>query len=168
MADSCTAVISCDEAAAGSISALINAGAAECAVTSAENGFRFAVKGTSAHAMCPEKGVNAINCLLTACKKAGILSKGSAETFFSAKVCTDTNGKALGIACSDELSGELTFNVGLIESGENKTSVSIDIRYPATLSSQPVLAGAASAAAAYDATAEVIGNNPPIYVPADQ
>ena len=98
VADSCTAVISCDEAAAGSISALINAGAAECAVTSAENGFRFAVKGTSAHAMCPEKGVNAINCLLTACKKAGILSKGSAETFFSAKVCTDTKYRRFFLA----------------------------------------------------------------------
>lgn len=172
VADSCTAVLSCDEPTANAISVLINASDAECSVSHAgenpqDNRYAFTVKGVSAHAMCPENGVNAVNYLLTAAEEAGILTGGSAEAFFAAKVCNETKGSDLGIACSDELSGELTFNVGLIESQGGNTSVSIDIRYPATLDSKPIISKATEEAAKYGVQVEVMSYNPPVYLPAE-
>ncbi len=168
VAESCTAVISCDEPTANAIASLINASDAECVVSKeGENRFAFAVKGVSSHAMCPENGVNAINYLLTAAEKAGVWSEGSAEAFFAEKICIGTRGKALGIDCSDELSGELTFNVGLTEAHDGKSSVSVDIRYPATLDSKPIIAKAQAEAAKYGMTLEVLNDNPPLFVPAD-
>ena len=168
VADNCNAVLSCDEPTANAISALINASDAECIVSFVgENSFSFTIKGISAHAMCPEKGVNAINILLAAAEEAGVLTAGSAEAFFAENLCNDTRGKDLGIACSDALSGELTFNVGLIESDAGKTSVSIDIRYPATLDSQPIISKAKAIAAKHGVTVEIINDNPPLYVPTD-
>ena len=167
VADICTAVISCDEPTANAIASFINAGDAECTLSPAENGFEFTVKGVSSHAMCPENGVNAINYLLTAADKAGILTQGSAEAFFAAKICNGTRGEDLGIACADELSGELTFNVGLIESGDGRTSVSIDIRYPATLDSAPIIAKITGEAQKHGAHTEILGDNKPIYLPAE-
>ena len=182
VADQCTALIDCDAPTANAICEIINASGAECSAVQSNksnksnesnesdkssSGFVFTVKGTSSHAMCPENGVNAVNYLLTAAGEAGVLNDGSAEAFFAAKVCNDTRGKDLGIACSDGLSGELTFNVGLIASDAGKTSVSIDIRYPATLDSQPIIASIADEAAKYGATLEVLSDNKPLYVPAD-
>ena len=167
VADSCTAVLACEEDAANAIRALINASGAECAVSPAENGFAVTVKGVSAHAMCPEKGVNAISYLLTAAKEAGVLTKGSAEWFFADKICCDWNGKGVGAACSDELSGPMTLNVGLIDSDTGNTALRVDIRYPATLNSQPILSRISEEGAAYGVTVEVISHNPPLYIPAD-
>ena len=169
-ADSCTAVFSCDEAAANAMGALINAGDAECAISPvggspAESRYAVTVKGVSAHAMCPENGVNAVNHLLTAAKEAGILTDGGAELFFAKKICCDTNGKEIGIACSDELSGRLTLNVGLIESKDGKTTVSIDIRYPATLDSGGLISAMTQAAEASGVTLEILNDNKPLYVP---
>ena len=167
VADSCTGVFSCDESEANTISALINSGDAECVVSPAEKGFTITVKGLSAHAMCPEKGINAINYLLTAAEEAGILTEGSAESFFAKKICRDTYGIEIGAACADELSGQMTLNLGLIESGAGKTSINIDIRYPATLSSQPIISAVSEEAARHGVTVEINGDNPPLYIPAD-
>ena len=168
VADKCAGVFFCDEPTANAIKALINANDTECAVAPAgENRYAFTVKGVSSHAMCPENGVNAINYLLTAAEEADVFTAGSAEAFFAAKVCNDTRGTDLRIACSDALSGELTFNVGLIESRDGKTSVSVDIRYPATLDSQPIISKAKDEALQYGVTVEIINDNPPLYVPAD-
>ncbi|MBQ9903030.1 MAG: Sapep family Mn(2+)-dependent dipeptidase [Clostridia bacterium] len=167
VADSCTAVINCDEHTAKATEAIVNAGDAECTVAPAETGFAITVKGKSAHAMCPENGVNAVNCLLTAAGEAGVLTEGSAEYFFAQKLCRDCDGKAIGAACSDEMSGQMTLNVGLIESAGGQTSLSIDIRYPATLSSQPIISRISGEAADAGLSLEVIGDNPPLYVPAD-
>ncbi len=167
VADLCTAVIACDEPAANAIREIINSSDACCAVEKTPEGFSFTVKGVSSHAMCPEKGINAINVLLTAAEEADVLEDGSAELFFAKKICPDTNGSAVGAACSDELSGELTMNVGLIESKAGKTSVGIDIRYPATLDSEPIIRQIAAEAARYGASLEISGDNKPLYVPAD-
>ena len=167
VAESCTAVIDCEETVANAIRAFINAGDAECAVSPAEKGYAITVRGVSAHAMCPEKGVNAINYLLTAAEKAGLLKDGSAERFFADKICCDLDGKEIGAACADELSGPMTLNVGLIESAAGETSLSIDIRYPATLDSQPIISAITDQAAESGVRVEVTGDNPPLYIPAD-
>ena len=167
VAESCTAVIACGESAVNAVSALINQNGAEGSVSPAENGNALSVKGVSAHAMCPEKGVNAVSCLLTAAEEAGVLTDGSAERFFAQKICCDTYGKAVGAACSDGLSGPMTLNVGLIASHGGTTSLSVDIRYPATLSSEGIVSAITRSAAEHGVSVEVTGDNPPLYIPAD-
>lgn len=171
-ADLCRAEFMCDEATANAMRSLINASDADCAVSHAgespeDNRYALTVKGVSAHAMCPENGVNAINYLLTAAEESGILREGCAELFLARKICGDTRGKEIGVACSDERSGELTLNVGLIESEGGRTSVSIDIRYPATLDSAPIIGRITEAAEEYGVTVEVLNDNKPLYVPED-
>ena len=167
VADRCTAGMNCDAATANAIAARINAGGAECTVSPAENGYAVSVTGVSAHAMCPEKGVNAINCLLTAAEKASVLTQGSAEWFFAGRLCGDTNGKGLGIDCADETSGELTLNVGTIAAADGLSTLRVDIRYPATLDSTPLIQKITEQAGTYGVSVEVIHDNPPLYIPKD-
>ena len=48
-----------------------------------------------------------------------------------------------------------------------ETSLSIDIRYPATLDSQPIISAITDQAAESGVRVEVTGDNPPLYIPAD-
>ena len=167
VADSCRAVIACDEAAARSIRERIRACGASCEWTPVSDGYAFTVKGISAHAMCPQDGVNAVTAWLDAAAQAGLVESGSAEAFFAGCLCGEPNGSGIGIACADEVSGELTLNVGLIASRDGRTSLSVDIRYPATQDSAPLIRAAREAAGACGITLEVLGDNKPLYVPAD-
>ncbi|MEC1352447.1 dipeptidase PepV [Bacillus sonorensis] len=101
-----------------------------------KNGDKWSVKvfGKSAHAMEPDNGINA-GLVLTqflhtqALDAAGLHFVKAVTDAFSG----DTRGKKLGIACSDEISGDLTLNVGRIAYVRDKESaVGINIRYPVT------------------------------------
>ena len=141
----------------------VNASGAVC---STEDGI-FDVKGLSAHAMCPEKGINAASELLLALDACGVLSEGSAEYFFAKMLCGDTRGKKIGAACSDEMSGEMTVNIGTIASEDGVTSLGIDIRYPATLRSDRIISVITQTAAEYGVGVKVTSENPPLYIPCD-
>ena len=71
--------------------------------------------GVSTHAMSPEKGENAISKLIHALKSSGVTF--DCQDFIDAYdelIGLGYNGERLGINYTDELSGELTFNVGTI------------------------------------------------------
>ncbi|MGB5823482.1 MAG: dipeptidase PepV [Proteocatella sp.] len=97
------------------------------------------VFGKSAHASTPEKGENALLKLFNDLKDASL--EGDLKDFMdfiNKEINLETNGETLGINCSDEESGELTLNLGLV-SYENQTiSVTVDIRYPVTKSPDPI------------------------------
>jgi len=87
--------------------------------------------GISAHGSTPEKGENA--CMLLA-KLLGKVNLAKPYCnfieFLNNKIGLDTTGKGLAVNLKDEISGELTFNVGVIDCDENRASVTINIRYP--------------------------------------
>ena len=159
----CTARIACENETAVRVCGKVNASGAVC---STEDGI-FDVKGLSAHAMCPEKGINAASELLLALDACGVLSEGSAEYFFAKMLCGDTRGKKIGAACSDEMSGEMTVNIGTIASEDGVTSLGIDIRYPATLRSDRIISVITQTAAEYGVGVKVTSENPPLYIPCD-
>ena len=161
--DRCAAGIACDAATAARVCEAVSVSGAACTY---EDG-RFEVKGVSAHAMCPENGVNAASELLLALDGCGVLSEGSAEYFFARKLCGDTRGQKIGAACSDEMSGEMTLNIGTVHSENGVTAFRIDIRYPATLSSEGIVSVITRAAAEWGVQVAVEVDNPPLYVPAD-
>ena len=85
-------------------------------------------EGKSAHGSTPWDGNNAIVKLFKDVdEKDCILTK-----FFQNLVKGENNGKSLGGYWSDEESGEISYNYGVIESQEDAIHLYTDIRYPIT------------------------------------
>lgn len=92
------------------------------------------LEGVSAHGMEPNNGKNA------GLHMANFLSQlnldGNSGKFFqfvSKYLGKDSRGKELGIAFSDEITGDLTINVGkLTYSSENGGRAGLNMRYPVT------------------------------------
>ncbi len=91
--------------------------------------------GTAAHASIPEQGDNAIAKLL---KRLAQMEFEPADICEAVKelpklMCSDTNGRGLGIAVSD-VTGETTNNVALIKYSEGRLSIISNARLPLSLS----------------------------------
>ena len=99
------------------------------------NEITIAIRGKSAHAMTPEKGVNAISQLMA------VLQEGLGNTFshsaFAAGymdvIGLSFHGERGNFCLSDEASGMLTFNIGTVASGEDGICLQANVRYPASL-----------------------------------
>lgn len=88
--------------------------------------------GIPAHAMCPWVGKNAIIPMLEYLKNQDFSDKNVKEYFQTVYDLFEDGweGKNMGIACEDHLSGKLTMNLGLMRMDENMAEVEIDIRCP--------------------------------------
>lgn len=99
-----------------------------------EGGIVLTLKGVSAHGMEPDNGKNAGLLMLGFLKTLSLDSKASqfvdyASTFFIG----DSRGKSLGVNYSDDITGDLTMNVGKLSySPEEGGRLGINLRYPVT------------------------------------
>ncbi len=101
--------------------------------TPTEHGIRIEAAGISAHGATPELGVNAIGLLLGILDWLPLSGELAVRIHFLAeKIGLESDGKALGIALTDEPSGHLTFNLGTIQGDETELTVRINYRYPVT------------------------------------
>ena len=98
-----------------------------------ENGnIRIFVTGTAAHAAQPHKGNNAQTALIKLLSElplsgeAHISCKQLAELFPH----TETDGLSIGVKMSDEKSGELTLNFGVLEYKDGSFRCGTDLRVP--------------------------------------
>ena len=90
-------------------------------------------RGKSAHGAEPWAGENAAGKLLAelaALQFEGQL--GRAVAFLHGRIGMETRGESLGIALSDELSGPLSFNLGMLRANETELRVTVNYRYPVT------------------------------------
>ena len=101
--------------------------------TVTDTGLTVEAFGENAHGSLPWLGENAIGRLVLALKElpfegelAGILS------FLAEKLGMDTVGKAAGIHLHDEISGDLSFNWGVMTADESNLELVINYRYPVT------------------------------------
>ncbi len=165
VADSCRAVVICDDDTAEKIrSAIEELGlSCECEAKDADS-YSFRVKGVSAHAMCPEKGKNAIDAFFIAANRCGIFGKDDAESFLSEKVCGHLNGAGCSLNFWDEVSGGLTMNVGTAEITGGRITVRIDIRYPATFGSSVITDKFSALCEDAGISMEIAMDNAPLYV----
>lgn len=108
----------------------------DCKIVKEKDTISITASGISVHAMWPEKGKSAIKSLiaLLCSLPSNEFSAGDFVSAYSLAMGNDFTGKNLGINCSDEESGALTFVIGQIdyqiETGEF-TLVS-GLRYPSS------------------------------------
>ncbi len=99
------------------------------------------VLGVMAHASLPELGENAVSRALVLAQ-AWLAGQGIEDGFLDAfcrLFSTGIDGRGVGIASRDDLSGPLTLNVGRLELTPEEAVLDLDIRYPVTLSEQDIL-----------------------------
>ena len=98
------------------------------------DGEKISVKafGKSAHGSKPQEGVNAASALFELVEKIKLDDEELNEYLkkINEKIGYETNGKSLGIAGSDDVSGDLTVNLGVVEITNSTLKLTLNIRYP--------------------------------------
>jgi len=145
-----------------------------------ETGYKMAVKGIgksleitasgiSSHGARPEKGLNAISVMMGFLCKIGIVNDDMADfiDFFNSHIGFDLHGERIGCDFSDEASGKLIFNVGMVRSDNEAGKLTVNIRYPVTIDDETVYNGMMSYLDKYDLGVVKLNHQPPIYIPSD-
>jgi len=129
---------------------------------------KIVATGVNGHAAMPWSGVNAAGMLLVALSELGA-GGGSREAIamLAEAVGMDYTGHALGIACKDELSGELTCSLGILRYDGNEISALLDIRYPLCGNEETMLGRAAKRVAPAGMSVGCADSHTPLHVPAE-
>ena len=120
------------------------------------------VKGKAVHASVAQLGENAIN--LLAMGLAPAVSHPTL-TFLAEQIGKQTNGATLFGEISDDVSGELTFNVGLLNVSDESSTIGIDMRIPVKSDKEALMKQLAKVAESYGLTLKEFDYVPAIYVP---
>lgn len=100
-------------------------------------------KGISAHGSTPEKGINAISYLMGF---LGYVFDGECSLcrfidLYNERIAFKHHGEDIGCGFSDDVSGKLNFNVGMIKLEDKKIKLTINVRYPIKSSAKEVYDG---------------------------
>ena len=103
--------------------------------TLTDTGIIAEATGENAHGSTPWLGENAIGRLVLALKELPFEGEFvEILTFLADKLGMDTIGKAAGIHLHDDISGDLSFNWGIMNADESHLELVINYRYPVTFS----------------------------------
>ncbi len=129
-----------------------------------ENGStRLNVTGIPAHASTPEKGKNAAKMLLTVLNNLGI--GGDPVKLLVETAGEGDEGKNLGIAGSDDVSGRLTINLGLLSLKDGKINATFDCRFPVFFNDRTIVETVEKRLAPAGFTMEPVEASQPHHVP---
>lgn len=124
--------------------------------------------GKAAHGSMPEKGFNAIWRLLSAlCALPLSTDELTAYRALQRLFGRDNQGLGAGIACRDEVSGDLTLNFGTLHMTEGDWQLGLDMRYPVTAPFDDIWQKLCKNAAQAGITVQIDEHKPPLYVPQD-
>lgn len=121
--------------------------------------------GTASHAAMPENGVNAAGTLCMALDAMG--AEQPVITALAKLLGLEYTGEKLGIKMSDEVSGVLTCNFGILTCESGHVLAMLDIRYPISAKSSELLSTVANTVAPYGIASTLRGDSKPLYVPED-
>ncbi len=121
----------------------------------------YTASGKSAHGSTPEEGDNAIAHLMQDMAADGV--DAGFVRFFNDCIGFDVNGGKSGAGFSDEQSGLLTLNAGVLTATDDEVTQTIDIRHPVTVTAEEVLQGLHKAMDPYGVTLEVLSVQKPVY-----
>ncbi|MBR4887959.1 MAG: Sapep family Mn(2+)-dependent dipeptidase [Clostridia bacterium] len=137
-------------------------------VSSIEGGAHILSFGKACHGAAPAGGFNAAAYLIKLLFSVFTAEEmGSLLTFAYEKIGTSYDGSMIGVDCQDEVSGPLTFNFGIMKMENGCGRLEVDIRYPATLSSAPMVKTMTEAAESYGLAFVNDMDEKPLYLPKD-
>ncbi|HZJ83447.1 MAG TPA: Sapep family Mn(2+)-dependent dipeptidase [Clostridia bacterium] len=129
----------------------------------------LSIDGVSAHGSTPDKGVNAISKTLEIMKDRGF-GDNALDRFLGEindLLGDDTKGQGLGIQLSDEVSGNLTLNLGVIDVDEKGGKAIIDIRFPVTYSQEEIMDRINNSLRGRGIESKILHSQKPLHVPKD-
>ena len=105
---------------------------AEFTVDAAGEETRISVRGVPAHGSRPSDGVNAATAAFVLVRLLALTGPAAQAALSLGELFPhgDTEGRALGVAMSDELSGALTMNLGVVSIADGELVAKIDCRAP--------------------------------------
>ncbi|MGX7419956.1 M20 family metallopeptidase [Carnobacterium gallinarum] len=142
----------------------VQAQLAKKAIQSDLQGNMVTVTGKAVHTSLANTGMNAINLLAQ-----GLVTEYSHSVldFLTEKVGNEANGASIFGEIKDEVSGELTFNVGLVEINPAFSEIKIDMRVPVTIDKEILATKLAEVASDYQLEYHEFDYVPSLYVPKD-
>lgn len=129
------------------------------------SGNQIEVKGMSVHSQVCNEGTNAISRLLIALNNLGYES--NAVKFVGEVIKEDCFGEEIIRDCKDDVSGNLTVNVGKVEIKSGNETLCLDLRIPVTQDYNKVIDALSKKASEYGLTYEEYDFTRPIYLPED-
>lgn len=131
--------------------------------------FEIRTEGISSHGAKPEQGVNAISILMEFLEHLHFVNEDAADfvDFYNRHIGYELNGKSLGCGFSDEPSGDLVLNVGMIHLDTKSLSLTLNVRYPVTMDANQVYDSIMPALDPYSLGIVKGKHEEPIYIPAD-
>lgn len=125
--------------------------------------------GVSAHAMQPWLGENAILSMIRFLKELPFGDPKTREYFQNLDILFGDGweGRNLGVACQDQLSGRLSMNLGILNVEGENTELKVDVRCPVHIDLDTVWKTICLTCEKYGFQPEYWQKRPPLYVPKD-
>ena len=128
----------------------------------------ISAEGVLSHGSLPELGVNAASVLLIALKAIGAgAGVRPALNMMTECIGMEPDGASLNIKREDEISHNLSCNLGILRWDGENFSATLDIRYPLCTNEVEILGNIACAVSKYGVHVRRIGGHTPHHVPAD-
>ncbi len=134
-----------------------------------DNAVLLTSHGVSAHGSRPDLGLNAISIMMDFLGQLDLPEGPSREVvdFYNQHLGYTFNGENIGVAFSDEPSGKLSLNVGLVDINEDKAGFTLDIRYPVTMDLDDVYDGLRATVVPEGYRVKCENHMAPLYKPVD-
>lgn len=145
--DTCTAIISVSEEYKdefiNKMKELINKSGYKIKINDSDEDIILSSQGMSAHGSMPQTGQNAISQLIAILSEAIVCESDICNFIktYNEKIGMEYNGQSIGSGFEDDVSGKLTFNVGVIDVNSAQVKVIVNVRYPIKYSSRQVYDG---------------------------
>lgn len=125
--------------------------------------------GVSAHGSTPELGKNAIMQLFGFIEQLGFEDSDILDfiKFYNEYVGLETDGEAFGVGLRDDVSGNLSFNVGTIDINEDRAKMTVNLRYPVTCTFEEMMKGVNATLQGSGIRVENMEHQKPLYFPED-
>lgn len=131
--------------------------------------FEITTEGIAAHGASPEKGLNAISIMMEFLGRLDFVNEEASVfvDFYNDYIGYELDGETLGCGLSDEPSGKLILNVGMIQVDPEAATLTINVRYPVTADAESVYEGIVKNTDQYNFGIVKGKAEEPIFIPED-
>ena len=132
-------------------------------------GLEITAVGKSAHGAHPWSGINAVSTLMEFLGRIDFDCEDQNDfiAFYNQHIGRDLHGERMGCSLSDEVSGKLIWNVGMIDLDINTVKLTVNVRIPITLDDEAVYSSMSPVIGKYDIGVVKSMYEKAIYYPAE-